>query len=114
MTKKKLTRIYKLALIIALPVSLYTFVYATNVENPRVESALEAITPKTPIAVASTAKPIVLAKATTISTVKKPVVKKAPVKKKVTKKKKKAKKKKEKLTTEPALFTPETAPHTGR
>ena len=113
MIKKKLTRIYKLALIIALPVSLYTFVYATNVNNPRVESALESITPSTQVASASVAKPIVLAKATTDSTVKKPVVKKATAKKKVVKKKK-AKKRKEKLIAVPAIITPETAPHTGR
>jgi hypothetical protein len=112
MTKKKLARLYKFALIIGLPVSLYTFVYATNVENPRIESALEAIVPSVPVAVASTVKPVVLAKNPDASTVKKPVAKKAPVKKKVAKKK--TKKKKERLIAEPALITPETAPHTGR
>ncbi len=103
MTKKKLKQIYTLALVIGLPASLYTFVYATNVEKPKVESMV-IVTPAV--------KPITLAENTKPATVvKKPAttVKKAPIKKKVVKKKKK-----EKLTTQPALFTPTTAPHTSR
>jgi hypothetical protein len=106
---KKLKKISIVSLILAVPVGLYCLVYFSNVDDYQVASVTEATPAVNPI-VANQAKPIVLAE-NSKPTVEKPVVKKAPVKKKVVKKKVK---RKEKLTTTPALFTPETAPHTGR
>lgn len=90
---------------IAIPVSFMA--QAMKSDKPIVESALMATPAIAPIVLVPE-KPVVLAK----STVKKPVVKKPVAKKKVVKKK--ATKKKEKLTLQPALITPETAPHSPK
>lgn len=117
MTKKKIQKLYKAALIIGLPVSLYIFVYSTNIERPQVASATTSTAPLSPLPDA-TAKPVTLTQNTKPApAVKKPTTtakKTTTATKKKTPVKKKAPVKKEKLIAVPALITAETAPHTAR
>lgn len=92
--------------IIALAIPISFVALSAEKEKPIVESSLVSTPPIAPIVLVPE-KPVVLAQ----NTVKKPVVKKPVAKKKVVKKKAK---KKEKLTLQPKLITPETAPHTPR
>lgn len=94
--------------VVALAVPLSFIASSAKADKPIVESATASALPVVPLVLAP-AKPVVLAVNT--ATVKKPVVKKAVAKKKVVKKKAK---KKEKLTLQPALITPETAPHSPK
>ena len=107
---KKLKHISIVVLAVAIPASLYMIVYAANVNQYKVESATQSA-PIAPLVATDTTKPVVLAVATPKTIAKTTTTKKSTTKKKT---KKKARKRKEKLTVTPPLFTPETAPHTGR
>ncbi len=93
-------------ILIAFSVLLLIVTPVVTVEIPQVAYAHESV-------IATNAM-LALAN-TTIKPTPKPVaVAKPVVKKKVVAKKKVVKKRKEKLTITPPLFTPDTAPHTGR
>ena len=102
----KIRHISIASFIIALAIPISFLALSAKEEKPIVDSALISTPPVAPIVLVPE-KPVVLAQ----NTVKKPVVKKPVAKKKVVKKKAK---RKEKLTLQPKLITPETAPHTPR
>lgn len=104
MIKTKYISIFALFVVLSVPISFLAS--SAKADKPIVQSALLATPAVAPIVLVPE-KPVVLAQ----STVKKPVVKKPVAKKKVVKKKAK---KKEKLTLQPALITPETAPHSPK
>lgn len=106
MTKIKYIIISVFVVAIAIPVTFMA--NAMKADKPIVESSLMATAAIAPIVLVPEKPVKVLAQ----NTVAKPVVKKPVVKKKVVKKK--ATKKKEKLTLQPALITPETAPHSPK
>jgi hypothetical protein len=93
------------AFVVALAIPLSFIASSANADKPVVRSLSSSTPPVAPIVLVPDKKPTVLAQNT------KPAVKKAVVKKKVVKKKAK---KKEKLTLNPSLITPATAPHTPR
>lgn len=106
MTKIKYIIISVFVVALAIPVTFMA--NAMKRDKPLVESALVATPAVAPIVLVPEKPVKVLAQ----NTVAKPAVKKPVVKKKVVKKK--AAKKKEKLTLQPALITPETAPHSPK
>ena len=103
----KLRHISIASFIVALAIPISFLALSAKNEKPIVDSALVATPAVAPIVLVPE-KPVVLAQNST----NKPVVKKPVAKKKVVKKKKA--KRKEKLTLQPKLITPETAPHTPR
>lgn len=106
MIKTKYIIISLFVVAITIPVSFMAS--AMRSDKPLVQSALVATPAVAPIVLIPEKPTKVIAQ----NTVAKPAVKKAVVKKKVVKKK--ATKKKEKLTLQPALITPETAPHSPK